>query len=96
MVNTDRESHLPSRDSEGKHLASCWVFRGKDCTCTESRYSACAHGSNERECFRCHAEGPTVQLPTDWRREGMVVVADSWTGRLLGCMGRETWEEMKR
>jgi hypothetical protein len=27
-------------------------------------------------------------------REGMVTVYDSMTGEYLGCMGRETWEQM--
>lgn len=58
-------------------------------------YATCSHGSNERECFPCAATGPTVPLPADWRREGMVVVADSMTGKLIGCMGRQTWEKLR-
>lgn len=34
----------------------------------------------------------SVQLPPDWRREGMVVMVDSATGELLGCMGRTAWD----
>jgi hypothetical protein len=33
-----------------------------------------------------------AKLPPDWRREGMVVVVDSATGQLLGCMGRAIWD----
>lgn len=37
-----------------------------------------------------------VQLPPDWKREGIVVIADALTGRLLGCMGHNTWDAQVR
>ncbi len=86
----------------GGHTAVVWVEGEGACIAlthveplpSTGEHATCAHGADDRTCFRCAADGPSVPLPADWRREGMVVVADSMSGRLLGCMGRDTWLAM--
>lgn len=63
---------------------------------TSSPVLGCADGLHtfcEKAICRCGIQASGPERVTG--REGMVAVYDSW-GRYLGCMGKETWDDLLR